>query len=224
MHVCTWRTDASGFVCVTGADGVERVPVLGEKMASKFDAKVLPWEPLAIEAGEPHGVAAAYILATVHNESLGNPNAVNGEVPPGLGLTQITNPSLYRGYTRAEVLIPRINLSLCARHVRYLTEHAEVADVPCLASMYNAGATVAAGNKLRPHPSALNAWGMRCSGAYISGVVAAHNYYLGKLHSIEGVTDPFDDESALSLVARTSWDLVASLLDADRRERRTLPD
>lgn len=206
-----WRTDENGIVIVEKKPGIETVPMLSGAAADRFEQRVMRWEDMALAACEPHGVPLAWMMATIYHESLGDPNAVNSETPPGLGLTQITSPSLYRGYTRAEVLIPRVNLGICARHLRRLTESCEPNDWPAIMSAYNAGCAVGGGGKLRPHPSSRTPWGYRCTGSYIDSGVAANNFFIAR-HACAEIEQPIDPDEVLPLVALTAWDAIGDVL------------
>jgi soluble lytic murein transglycosylase-like protein len=211
--VNVWRTDSSGIIYVTSAIGEpERMPTLAGKLATLFDSRVMRWAELAFTAGQPYEVATGDLLAMAFRESGGNANARNAEVPPGIGLTQITNTSLYQGLTQAQVLDPLTNLRIAAKFLHYLASHCPAAGLPELASMYNAGAVPGPGNTLRPHPSSLSPWGYRETAGHITAEVAARNYYLAKFRPVAGVADPLDDAAVLSEVARTMWDETGELL------------
>jgi hypothetical protein len=210
----TWRTDAQGIILVTPAGGIEKAPVLTGKLAALFDRQVMQWAELAWTVSQTYSIPAGVIVAMIFRESAGNASARNAETPPGLGLMQITNTSLYAGHTADEIMIPRVNLVCGAKFVAYLASHCPGAGLPELASMYNAGAVPGPGpgNTLRPHPSALSPWGYRETTGHITAEVAASNYYLGKTAGIAADLDPIDDERALSLVALTAWQEIVDLL------------
>jgi len=212
--VIAWRTDARGVIYVTSAPGeTERAPVLAGPMAELFDGRVMRWESMAATICSVYGVALAHMLAMIFRESGGNPDARNAERPPGLGLCQITNLSLYCGHTPGEVMIPRINIALAAKYLRYLAEHCPGAGLPELASLYNAGAALGPGATIKPHPSALSPWGYRETPGHIAAEVAASNYYLGLTAPIEGVIDPLDGDNLLGAVALSCRDEIRELLE-----------
>jgi hypothetical protein len=210
----TWRTDAQGIILVTPDGGVEKAPVLTGKLAALFDARVMQWAELAWTVSQTYSLPAGLLVSMIFRESGGNAAARNSETPPGLGLCQITNTSLYQGLTQAQVLEPLRNLSIAARYLHWLASHCTGAGLPELASMYNAGAIPGPGpgNTLRPHPSAVSPWGYRETAGHIGAEVAASNYYLGKTAGIAADVDPVDDEKALSLVALTAWSEIGDLL------------
>ena len=155
-----YRISELGSVICRLDSAWEYIPTLGAQAIKAFEEHVVkPWEGLAAKVGGRVGVSTAFILGTIFQESLGNHLAQNAENPPGLGLMQVTNPSLYSGHARSELLTdPELNITIGAKFQASLFNRG--LNAPQVASCYNAGAQV---TPFGPHPSSMNAWGMRCS-------------------------------------------------------------
>lgn len=145
----------------------------------------------AIElAAKRYGVWLPHALATVFCESRGDARAMAPD--GGMGLMQITHPSLKQGHTEAELLDPVVNLDIGCGLLSRLGKWS--VEIPVLASYYNGGGQPSEQRDenghtvkiIRPWKSAVSYWGMRetvkpaPSGGgfiigYIDGVCAAAN-------------------------------------------------
>lgn len=170
----TWKTIDSGAIEVAGLpDRPEaHLPQLIQLKAAR---PVLRWMKEAEAACAPHNLPLFWVLGMIYTESGGNENA---RAPDGgLGLLQITHPSLRKGLTDQQVLEPgrnlRIGCELIARHAR------STQDLPTLASLFNAGAA----GPGKAHPSEASPWGMRETPGHIERVVRASNTFLGMIEA-----------------------------------------
>lgn len=157
-------------------------PMLSDALAKVFDTKVLRWAPLALDNAARTGVPAYVTLAMIHRESRGNPDVVSFD--HGLGLMQITSNSLKQGLSDAEVLIPENNVRLGTDFLKNLMVGVG-ADVPKLASMFNAGSTFDANKHPAPWPSTVSPWGFRETKGHITEEVAAANTAIDRLRRYE---------------------------------------
>ncbi len=216
MSKYTWRTGETGIVYVTRDGLAESAPTLSAQLSVVMDSVIGRWGALCAKHAARTGSPQSTLLAMIFRESGGNPGIVNRENPPGLGLTQITSPDLYRGYSRTQVLDPDLNVHICSNIVGAYTKAG--LDLPATASCYNAGALL---NPLRPHPSTVSPWGYRETVGHISAEVAASNYFLMRsaLPEVVGQTHAISDEDAVAL----QFDLRA-LVDADGHEVPTPDD
>jgi len=186
-------------------DGIEwRVPILNAANAAKFDAHVMPWEPLFSPAADRHKVPRCFVAGTIYQESLGDAAARSKD--GGLGLMQITARGLKQGHSDDEIVNePALNIELGTAHLGHILQSAH--DLPATASMYNAGSPcildggyVPCGTSklelpsLRPWSNEawlrnhrkekfLSRWGFCCSVGYIDSVVRAANYYLARMQA-----------------------------------------
>lgn len=160
-----WRTLDDGRIEI---DGV--VPVLAGPSAEHFRARVCGrWSGLAELAGREHQVPPAWILGMIWAESGGNEHARSSD--GGLGLMQLTHPSTFAGHSPDEAMDPALNVRLGARAIATYARTPRAADLPAVASRYNAGGR-ADGS---PHPSNASPWGYRETPGHIDRVVAATN-------------------------------------------------
>lgn len=157
-------------------------PMLSDALAKVFDTKVLRWAPLALDNAARTGVPAYITLAMIHRESRGNPDVISFD--HGLGLMQITSNSLKQGLSDAEVLIPENNVRLGTDFLKKLMVGVG-ADVPKLASMFNAGSTFDANKRPAPWPSTVSPWGFRETKGHITEEVAAANTAIDRLRRYE---------------------------------------
>jgi len=94
------------------------------------------WAPQIYAAQEKYNLPAHFIAAVVAIESMGNPNIVSKD--GGMGLMQITSPSLKAGYTKEQLLDPGTNVMIGTKLLRSLWDREKGNIVRTLAS-YNAG-------------------------------------------------------------------------------------
>lgn len=218
MAIYVWTTAPNGRVLVTRA-GVPVDLTLGPEQAALMDRIRARWEDLTTTAADAVGVAPARPLAMILRESGGNQNALNGEHPPGIGLTQVTSPSLYRGLSIADVLVPATNLRIGCGLIAWIEHHTPVPDFPRVASIYNAGCTP----DIRPHSSDGDPWGYVETAGHIESEVRALNYLID--HGVRGTglgapTPPlFDDEQIKAVMDGQTiriWAEIGDLLEAER--------
>lgn len=151
-------------------DAVERPPILAAEYRPAMDRTVKLWEPLAQEISAAYGVPDGWLLAMIHRESKGNPMAFRREANgwTGIGLLQITHPSLKGNRSDGELYAPRVNLAIGARYAATLIAKYG-AKAPEVFAAYNAGSV---------RESNQNPWGMVQTTGHVSEEVAALNYYL----------------------------------------------
>ena len=170
----SWKTLDSGAIEVTGLPDNPQAH-LPQLIQLKAARPILRWLDAVREACAPHNLPLFWVLGMIYTESGGNPLA---KAPDGgLGLLQITHPSLRVGLTDEQVLEPERNLAigcrLIAQHARFTQ------DLPTLASLFNAGAA-------KPgvaHPSTSSPWGMRETTGHIERVVRASNTFCGLIEA-----------------------------------------
>jgi soluble lytic murein transglycosylase-like protein len=180
-----WRTRSDGAIEVTKADGTAFVPILtAPKDIALCDAGIARWsDPFRVWG---QGVRWEWLIAMAFQESRFNPNAVNPEVKvgpedDGIGLFQITHPSLkgrrqekrldgsthwVGGYTDEQLKDPQLNTTIASRYILDLTKRYGN-NFPKISAAFNAGSV---------RPSDKNPWGMHSTGAHITYEVAALNY------------------------------------------------
>jgi soluble lytic murein transglycosylase-like protein len=134
------------------------------------------WAPIAARAADRHQVPLSWVLGVIFAESGGRPSAIS---PMGaVGLMQVIPK--WHATNKAAMLNPRRNVDKGASIYRRLILLG--LDLPEAASGYNAGL---APSTQRPYPSSKNHWGMRENTGYISNVVRANNYFVGRLEREE---------------------------------------
>jgi hypothetical protein len=163
-----WRMDANGMVIVTKADGTEFAPMLAAAQKPVMASVIERWGPTIKPIAERFDLPWLWLAAFVYQESAGNPRALRHESNgwTGVGLTQITHPSLKAGHTDEELFDPVLNLTIGARYLSNL-QKAHGPDFPRLSAAFNAGSI---------RPSNDNPWGMVMTGAHVSCEVAALNW------------------------------------------------
>jgi soluble lytic murein transglycosylase-like protein len=164
-----WETEgATGLIRVRrAADQDWRVPTLQGAAAEQVDAVADRWGAVAAPIAARWGIPDTWLLAMAWQESKGNPAAMAPD--GGVGLMQITHPSLKSGYTTAQLQDGPTSLEVAARYIARQLVPRHGRDFPKIAAAYNAGSVRA---------SALNEWGMVCTGSHIDGEVCAHNRIL----------------------------------------------
>lgn len=230
-----WRTNAAGVVLVSDQGGPLRAPTLGPRMANVMDQVIANWAPLAEAHEKRTGVLQSWQLAFVFRESGGIASARNtADIPPGLGLFQITSLGLYRGMTQMEVLVPTTNWRIGVDFMATIKGRQHEPDLPSVASVFNAGGI---GPYWAPHPEMdenLYPWGYHETRGHISAEVAANNYELAKRLGPDVLEQPvaLDDMTvlqAMGVVSASLWQLVGDVLDENRADyeaerRRRLDD
>ena len=160
-----------------GGAGDPEVLVFAPKDADAFFSNVVrPWGAAIAAACARHGIpwATPYALAIENAEAGGNPRALRHEPPSdrypngltGVGLFQLTDPSIKKGYTDEQLFDPDLNIDLGVQAIAYQVKRYGK-DLPRLASAYNCGSATASPGSL---------WGL-CAyqQAYITRVVLAAN-------------------------------------------------
>lgn len=161
----SWRTLDDGRIEVDG-----EIPMLSGRSAEHFRSRVCSrWSSLAELAAREHDVPPAWILGMIWAESGGDEHARAAD--GGRGLMQLTHPSTFSGHSPDEVMDPQLNVRLGARTIARFARTPRAADLPAVASRYNAGGR-ADGS---PHPSQASPWGYRETPGHIDRVVAATN-------------------------------------------------
>lgn len=170
----TYSVDGRGLVRVN--DGP--VLLLSKSEDQAFKSKVVDrWTSLATTASKKYGVPLSWILSIIFVESRGNPNAINAEVPPGVGLMQITDMGLKRGLSNAQLMDPATNIDI---GVAFLSRIVKLGnkDLPRVASYYNCGGRSDGSPHTAPTSGQNPAWGLCATAGYLEGVTAANNTYL----------------------------------------------
>ena len=171
-----YSVSSTGMISLNGAPAV----LLSSAEDSNFKSKVIDrWTNLSAKYSSKYGVPVAWILAIIYAESLGNPNAVNSEVPPGLGLMQITDPGLKRGLSNAQVLIPDTNLDIGVSFIKRIITLGNH-DLVKVASYYNCGGRSDGSPHTAPTSGQNPAWGYCATVGYLERVTQASNTYLAK--------------------------------------------
>jgi len=166
-----WRTDESGLIWVSKDGGPEFVPTLRGPNASGMDRVVSTWGQIAHAAAARWGLPATWLLSMIWRESGGNARAIRHEPNgwTGVGLMQITHPSLKGGLSDEAVFDPKTNVEIGARYIakQLVTRYGQ--DFPKISAAFNAGSV---------RPSDKNEWHMVCTGNHVDAEVGAVNYQI----------------------------------------------
>jgi len=182
----TWRSDAEGLVLVTD-DGQEFTPTLRDPaQIALVEHGIARWGSLFRNVGETYGVDWRWLIAHAYRESGFNPRATliergkdgkpiispGGRPLVGVGLFQITHPSLKGTMTDEQLYEPTTNTAIAARHISMLMRRAECRvdgkpDFVRVSAAYNAGSC-------RADPT--SKWDLHATAGHISSEVAALNY------------------------------------------------
>lgn len=157
------------MVLVTDADhGLEdSILVLPEPLATQAIAVWNKWRDACIVWGLQHNnIDPAQVAAMIWRESAGNPNAFRQEPNgwTGVGLLQITHPSLKAGKSDDELRNPSVNLEIGCRHIASLTR--QYGDFPRVSAAFNAGS---------PRGRAGDPWNLFCTGNHVDAEVRCLN-------------------------------------------------
>lgn len=158
----TWKTQPNGSVTVDGD-----LP----ELQGGLPEQVWRWWELSSPLCKQHDVPLSWVLGTIYRESGGNPAAASSD--GGMGLMQITHPSLKAGRSDAQLLEPSTNLEIGIAFMGRLRKMGDpwARSLPAVASKFNAGAQ----RNGNPWPSSSGPWGMRETSGHVSAVVAANN-------------------------------------------------
>ena len=207
-----WKTNEYGLIVVTREDGSEFVPTLTGEFADRMSSVLAKWSDVVRPIGEQFGILERWILAMVYQESNGNPRAFRQERHPdgtpiispggrpltGVGLLQITSPSLKGGYTDEQLFDPQLNLTIGTRYIREIARRPDVNwDWPKVAATFNAGS---------PRPNPKSEWNLYCYGNHVDAEVSAQNYIV--LRGLEPAQHP-----------APLFDLIALAREADDAAR-----
>lgn len=183
----SWRTEASGIIVVTLADGTEKIPSLTTQAHIDTMRRI---QGMATYRGRSFDIGAStttvstkwglrveWIRSMVFQESGGNPYARNPEKLPGpeddgVGLLQITNLGLKAGYTDAQLEDPETNLNIGCRYIVRSLMARYGDNFPKISASFNAGSV---------HPPLKgyeNEWNMHCTRGHIDSEVAALNWQI----------------------------------------------
>lgn len=181
-----WRKRAEdGMIVVWDLppNGAEVAPMLDATQWNGIKAVEARWGELCREIGSRHQLPDGWLQAMIWRESGGNPRAfrqetdkfgnplyVGGRALTGIGLMQITHPSLKRGRTDTELFDPGINIETGARYLAEIAARPDVkGDFPRAAACFNAGSV---------RGSTANRWGMHSTGSHIDQEVRALNTWI----------------------------------------------
>jgi hypothetical protein len=168
----SWRIDVETRLVIVSTDGGPEWTPKTEKYAAALAGVDQQWRALATPIAERRGLDVEGTLAQVMQESSGNPRAFRREPNgwTGVGLMQITHPSIKAGHTDAELFDPSLNLEIGTSYTaalarRYQTEQG-LPDWPCVFAAFNAGSC-------RPNPK--SPWNLFCYGNHVDAEVAFYN-------------------------------------------------
>jgi soluble lytic murein transglycosylase-like protein len=200
---------------------VERAPILSPAQAVIMDRVESTWGGMCRIYAEAYGLPDGWLQAMIFRESGGDPNARNpegtkGPEDDGIGLLQITHPSLkgrrrvtidghvkwVGGLSDAELLVPATNIGIGAKYAReQMLRYGN--DFPRVAAAFNAGSAHPAAD-----PEHDNPWSLHSTGNHITIEVSALNYWISKYKNL-GHVEP------APLI-----DLMAMAREADDMARR----
>lgn len=139
------------------------------------------WGDLCRKYADPLGIPDGYCQSHIYRESGGNDHAYrqerdasgapivsHGRPLTGVGLFQITDGGLKRGYTDAQLFDPELNIRIGTQYLAFLGGLYKW-DFPSMCAAFNAGSV---------RPSSKNKWGMVQTAGHVSSEVAAYNYWL----------------------------------------------
>lgn len=169
----SWRVDKDTQLIIVRTDGgpewVPNTKTLGGLVDSVWEK----WGDLIHPIAQKHGLAPAGIACQVCQESAGNQYAFRQEPNgwTGIGLLQITHPSLKGGRTDVELYSPTLNLEIGAAYTARLARQYHTDDGlpnwPCVFAAFNAGSC---------RPSTENQWNLHCAHGHVDAEVAFFNH------------------------------------------------
>jgi len=168
----SWRIDAATRLIIVRTDGGPDWTPTTEKYAEECAYVDRTWRDLATPIAERNGIDVEGVLAQVVQESRGNSKALRQEPNgwTGIGLMQITHPSLKRGHADAELYDPALNLEIGTRHTAALARQYHtldgLPDWPRVFAAFNAGS---------PRPDPKSPWNLFCTGNHVTAEVAFYN-------------------------------------------------
>lgn len=203
-----WRTEEDGTVVVTEPPAVIDVVLKLEGVQEQAMARVEDnWGDMCREAAAGKGIPDGWLQAMIYRESGGNPMAFRREPNgwTGVGLLQITHPSLKRGEPDSEIFFPRTNLSIGADFVAGLMKRYGN-DFPRIAAAFNAGSI---------RETDANPWGMHSTGNHITAEVSALNTWIRMMKQRRAAKEAKEAEKQAGL-----FDLTELARDADEAARK----
>lgn len=202
-----WRTESTGLIVVTRDDWSEFVPMLmAPELRHAMDGVVEKWGPLCRIEASKRWLDWRWIAAMIYRESGGDPKAFRREPNgwTGVGLLQITHPSLKGAHRDAELFDPELNVAIGARYIA--DKRKTYGDnFPRVSAAFNAGSAHL------PLPGFENAWNLHCSKGHIDAEVNALNYAISK------------DIAAQQMPAVPLFDLTDIAREADDAARDETP-
>lgn len=146
---------------------VERAITLAEAEAKVIVKIEDTYGDLCRAIGAFFDLPDGWLQAMIYQESRGNPRAFRKEPNgwTGVGLLQITHPSLKAGVKDADLYLPAVNIRVGAKYIQSLVTRYG-ADFPKVAAAFNAGSV---------RESDANPWGMHMKELHVTHEVAALN-------------------------------------------------
>ncbi len=190
----SWKTNEFGLIVVTKEDGSQFVPTLTGKYADVMSSVIARWGDTVRPIAEQFGIVERWILAMIYQESGGNPRAFRREPNgwTGIGLLQITHPSLKGGHTDEQLFDPQLNLTIGTRYIVGIAKRPDVNwDWPKVAATFNAGS---------PRPNPKSEWNLYCTNGHVDSEVSAQNFVVLRAMS--------DVEKDAAKVTALQFDLV----------------
>jgi len=168
----SWRIDAATRLIIVSTDGGPEWTPKTEKYAADVAYVDRTWREMATPIAERHGLQVEGILAQVVQESRGNPRAFRQEPNgwTGIGLMQITHPSLKAGHSDEQLYDPALNLEIGTKHTASLARQYHtldgLPDWPRVFAAFNAGS---------PRPNPKSPWNLYCYGNHVDAEAAFYN-------------------------------------------------
>ena len=187
MTALPWVQTSDGVILVTSAMATQTADLKVVRSPVRKEHEPWPTEPgyahrsdlgvrvevkdliVKVLGKNQWGLPLSWALGMVYAESRGDESALAPD--GGVGLTQITHPSLKGNRTVAELLDPETNLTIGLGFFYRIASKDPL--LPRAAATYNAGGVYPQDTYSRS--TVANPWKMRCSLGYIDRVVAAAN-------------------------------------------------
>lgn len=168
-----WRIDPSSRLVVVSTDGGPEWILDTTELASLVESVHARWHETVAPIAAKFGLPPEGIEAQICQESAGNPRAFRQEPNgwTGIGLLQITHPSLKGGHSDAELFDPALNIEIGARYTadlarKYRTPEG-LPDWPRVFASFNAGS---------PRPNPKSQWNLFCYGNHVDAEVKFYNH------------------------------------------------
>jgi soluble lytic murein transglycosylase-like protein len=191
-----WRTREDRMIAVWDLPtGPENIPMLSAPWKDKLETIESEWGDKCRIYGQKHGVPDGVGQAMILRESGGNKDIVSFD--HGVGLLQITNPSLKGAHSDEELKDPDLNLDIGFKYIAWLWKKYD-GDFPKVSAAFNAGSV---------RTSTQNPWNMVQTNGHVSFEVAAYNTWLAR---------PLSDEAKAVVLASVGTTLHESSDDFAR--------